>query len=297
MSLALSRAKVKNTGGRHHGKLKKEPIGIYIFLTIVGIIMFLPMYQMVITAFKPLEELFLYPPRYYVMNPTLENFTDLLTATSSAWVPFSRYLFNSVFITFSVVFLNVLVSCMVAYPLAKSKAPGTALLFNMCVGALMFSSMVTNIPRYLIISGLNWLNTYYALIIPAIASSYGAFLMKQFLEQVPDALIEAAKIDGAGEWRIFFRIVMPLSRPAWSTLTIFAWISSWNDSWSPLMYTSSEAMKTLPLAISTLFSGSSIARQGANAAAGLIQTIPTVIVFLLLQKRVIQTMAYSGIKS
>lgn len=291
MSIALPRM-------RRRGKLKKEPKGVYVFLTLVGIIMFLPMYQLIITAFKPLEELFLFPPRYYVMNPTVQNFTDLLIASESAWVPFTRYLFNSVFITFAVVTIHVLFCCMCAYPLAKAKAPGIAPLFALCVAALMFSPAVTRIPQYLIINGLGWIDTYWALIIPPIGSSFGVFLMKQFLEQVPDSLIEAAKIDGATEWTIFMKVIMPLSRPAWSTLTIFAWIGTWNDSWGPMVFTRSEAMKTLPIAIHTLFSGSQVvARQGAAAAAGLLQTAPTIIIFLLLQKRVIQTMAHSGIKS
>lgn len=291
MSLALPRR-------RRRSKLKKEPIGIYVFLTILGIIMFLPLYQLIITAFKPLEELFLFPPLYYVRQPTLENFEELLTAAGAGWVPFSRFIFNSVFVTITVVTLHVLFACMAAYPLAKSRAPGMKFLFNLTVAALMFSPAVTNIPRYLIVNGLGWIDTYWALIIPAIGSAFGVFLMKQFLEGVPDALTEAAKIDGANDWTIFSRIILPLSRPAWSTLIIFSWIGTWNDSWSPVVFTRSEAMKTLPLAISTMFSGANVvARQGANAAAALLQTAPTIIIFLILQKRVISTMAYSGIKS
>lgn len=292
MSVALPRQH------RRRGKLKKEPKGTYVFLTILGIIMFLPLYQLIITAFKPLEELFLFPPRYYVMQPTLENFEELLTAAGAGWVPFSRFLFNSAFVTVSVVSLHVLAACAAAYPLAKSKAPGVKILFNLAVAALMFSAQVTNIPRYLIVNGLGWIDSYLALIVPGIGSAYGVFLMKQFLEQLPDALTEAARIDGANEWTIFRKIIMPLSRPAWSTLIIFSWISTWNDSWSPMVFTQSEAMKTLPLAIQTMFSGANVvARQGANAAAGLLQTAPTIIIFLILQKQVIQTMAYSGIKS
>lgn len=292
MSVALPRRQ------RRRGKLQKEPIGIYVFLTIIGIIMFLPMYQLIITAFKPLEELFLFPPLYYVKQPTLQNFEELLIAAGAGWVPFSRYVFNSVFVTLSVVSLHVFFACLAAYPLAKSRAPGVNVLFQLTVAALMFSAQITNIPRYLIVNGLGWINTYWALIIPGIGSAYGVFLMKQFLEQVPNALIEAAKIDGASEFTIFRKLILPLSRPAWSTLIIFSWISTWNDSWSPMVFTQSEAMKTMPLAIQTIFSGANVvARQGANAAAALIQTAPTVIIFLILQKQVISTMAYSGIKS
>jgi ABC-type glycerol-3-phosphate transport system permease component len=278
-------------------KLKREPIGLYVFLGLVALVMILPLYLMTINAFKPLEELFLFPPRYYVMNPTLTNFTDLLIATSAAWVPFSRYLFNSVFITVTVVTLHVLIACMCAYPLAKSPAPGVQIIFNLVVASLMFSPLVTNIPRYLIVNQLGLIDTYWALILPGIAGSFGVFLMKQFLEQTPTSLIEAARIDGASEWRLFWRLVMPMSRPAWATLIIMAWISSWNDEWSPLVFTRSEAMKTLPLAIHTMFSGANvIARAGASAAAALLQTAPTILLFLIMQKRVISTMAHAGIK-
>ena len=234
-------------------KLKREPIGIYVLLTLMAAVMIMPMYLMVINAFKPLEELFLFPPRYYVMNPTLNNFTDLLIATGAAWVPFSRYLFNSLFITITVVSLHVLVACMCAYPLAKSRAPGVKLMFNLVVASLMFSPTVTNIPRYLIINRLRLIDTYWALILPAVAGSFGTFLMKQFLEQVPNELMEAARIDGASEWTMFWRLIMPMSRPAWATLIIFSWISSWNDEWGPLVFTRTEALKTLPLAIHTMF--------------------------------------------
>lgn len=293
MSLAVPRSR-----RRRAGKLNKEPKGTYIFLTIMGLIMFAPLYQLIITAFKPLQELFLFPPLYYVKQPTLENFEELLAAAGAGWVPFSRFVFNSVFITVAVVSLHVLFACMAAYPLAKTKVPGGNFLFALTVAALMFSPQVTNIPRYLIVNGIGWIDTYWALVIPSVGSAFGVFLMKQFLEQLPDALTEAAKIDGANDWTIFTRIIMPLSRPAWSTLIIFSWIGTWNDSWSPMVFTRSESMKTLPLAISTMFSGANvIARQGANAAAGLLQTAPTVIIFLILQKSVIETMAHSGIKS
>jgi ABC-type glycerol-3-phosphate transport system permease component len=278
-------------------KVNREPLGLYIVLGLIALIMVLPLYLLVVNAFKPLEELFLFPPRYYVMNPTTTNFTDLLVATNAAWIPFSRYLFNSVFITVVVVSMHVLVACMCAYPLAKSKAPGIKVVFNFVVASLMFSAMVTNIPRYLIINSLGMIDTYWALILPGIAGSMGVFLMKQFLEQVPTSLIEAARIDGASEWILFWKLIMPLSKPAWATLTIFAWLNSWNDEWSPLVFTRSEAMKTLPLAIHTMFSGTNvIARAGASAAASLLQTAPTIMIFLFLQKRVISTMAHAGIK-
>ncbi|HHW09441.1 MAG TPA: carbohydrate ABC transporter permease [Firmicutes bacterium] len=277
-------------------KLKGEPWGIYLLLTIMAIIVGLPLYLMTINAFKPLEELLLWPPRYYVMNPTLEHFTDLLLATNASLVPFSRYVFNSLFIASIVVTASVLTACMCAYPLAKSKAPGVKLLFNLIVAALMFSSLVTAIPRFLIISGLGMIDTYWALTLPVVASSFYTFFMRQFFEAQPSEILDAGRIDGAGEWQLFWKLVMPLAKPAWATLTIMAWQGAWNDEASAIMFTRSEAMKTLPLAIQTIFSGAGIARLGAGAAAALLTTAPTVIIFIFLQKRVIATMAHAGIK-
>ncbi len=288
MSVALPRLRRR--------KLKKEPIGIYVLLTLIAIVTGLPLYLMVINAFKPLEELLLFPPRYYVMNPTLENFANLLLATNASWVPFSRYLFNSVFVATVVVVVSVLTASMCAYPLAKSRAPGVNAIFQLILAALMFSSLVTAIPRFLIISGLGMIDTYWALTLPVIASSFYTFFMRQFFTAQPTEILDAGRIDGAGEWSLFWKLVMPLSKPAWATLTIMAWQGAWNDEGSALMFTRSEAMKTLPLAIHTLYAGGGLARMGAGMAAALLTMAPTIIIFVFLQKRVIATMAHAGIK-
>ncbi len=288
MSIALPR--------KRRRKLKGEPIGLYIIITLMAIVVGLPLYLMVINAFKPLEELLLFPPRYYVMNPTLENFSNLLLATNASLVPFSRYLFNSIFVATTVVVVSVLTASMCAYPLAKSKAPGVNVIFQIILAALMFSPLVTAIPRFLIISGLRMIDTYWALILPAVASSFFTFFMRQFFEAQPSEILDAGRIDGAGEWSLFWKLVMPLAKPAWATLTIMAWQTAWNDEFGPVMFTRSEAMKTLPLAIHTLYAGAGLARMGAGAAAALLTTAPSVIIFVFLQKRVIATMAHAGIK-
>lgn len=271
----------------------------YIMMTLLAIFTLLPIVYMVSTSFKPLEEMFLYPPRFFVRHPTLRNFVDLLLAIDSLSVPFTRYLFNSLFVTGVTVTAGVVISSMAAYPLAKyPRMPGAGLFFSIIVSALMFAPEVTQIPRYLIVDRLGLIDTYFALILPALAGTYGLFLMKQFMEQMPTELIEAAKVDGASEWRIFWQIVMPLVRPAWITLIIFSFIGTWNDFFSPLIFTRSEQMKTLPLIMSSLGGGPGVvARSGAVAAASLVITLPTLIIFLVLQKYVMQTMAYSGIKS
>lgn len=271
----------------------------YIFMTLLALFTMLPIVYMISTAFKPLEEMFLYPPRFFVRHPTGRNFVELLLAIDSLSVPFTRYLFNSLFVASATVTASVILSSMAAYPLAKyPRMPGGKLFFSIVVSALMFAPEVTQIPRYLIVDRLHMIDTYWGLIIPALAGSYGLFLMKQFMEQLPIELIEAAKVDGASEWRIFFQIVMPLVRPAWITLIIFSFIGTWNDFFTPLIFTRSEQMKTLPLIMSSIGGGPGIvARWGAVAAASMVVTLPTLIIFVLLQRYVMQTMAYSGIKS
>lgn len=271
----------------------------YLFMTALALFTLLPIVYMVSTAFKPLEEMFLYPPRFLVRHPTLRNFVDLLLAMDALSVPFARFLFNSLFVTIATVTLSVVLSSMAAYPLAKyPRMPGAKLFFSIIVSALMFAPEVTQIPRYLIVDQLGMIDTYWGLIVPSLAGSYGLFLMKQFMEQMPIELIEAAKVDGATEWRIFWQIVMPLVRPAWITLIIFSFISTWNDFFTPLIFTRSEQMKTLPLIMSSIGGGPGVvARSGAVAAASMVVVLPTLIIFLLLQRYVMQTMAYSGIKS
>jgi len=271
----------------------------YLVMTLMALFTMLPIVYMVSTAFKPLEEMFLYPPRFFVRHPTGRNFIELLLAIDSLSVPFSRYMFNSLFVSITTVAASVVISSMAAYPLAKyPRMPGGKLFFSIVVSALMFAPEVTQIPRYLIVDQLKMIDTYWGLIVPALAGSYGLFLMKQFMEQLPIELIEAAKVDGASELRIFFQIVMPLVRPAWITLIIFSFIGTWNDFFTPLIFTRSEQMKTLPLIMSSIGGGPGVvARWGAVAAASLVVTLPTLIIFVLLQRYVMQTMAYSGIKS
>lgn len=279
-------------------KVKSDATAFYWILTPLAVFMALPIIYLVSTAFKPLDELFLFPPRFLVRNPTFDNFTDLLLATSTSFVPFSRYIYNSAVVTVVSVFATIAISSLGAYPLAKDKTlPGRDAIFSLIIAALMFAGEVTQIPRYLVILRAGLIDTYGALIIPGLASSYFLFLMRQFMEQVPDEVIEAARIDGASELKIFWDIVMPQCQNAWATIAIFSFINTWNDGGSSVLYTRSEAMRTLPAAIQTMGGGpTNIARAGAQAAAGFLQTMPVIIIYLLLQRRVIATMAYSGLK-
>lgn len=271
---------------------------LYTFMILLVAFTSMPLIYMVSTAFKPLDELFLYPPRFFVRAPTLRSFTDLLTAMNGSVVPFTRYIFNSLFTTAVTVGLTVVVCSMGAFALVKYKLPGASIIFTIIIAALMFSHHVTQISTYMVVNQLGMVNTFWALIIPKIAVAYNFFLMKQFIEQLPDELLESAKIDGAKDMRIFWQIVMPMLKPAWSTLVVFSFVNNWNDYFTPLIFTRSDAMKTLPLALQTISGGPGVvARSGAAAAATFLTVIPTIVIFMLMQKKVMQTMAYSGIKA
>lgn len=268
-------------------------LAVYLILIMFGAFMALPLVLVTCNAFKPMDELLKNPPDLLVRNPTLDNFSDLFVIMGQSWVPFSRYIFNTVFITAAGTAGQLLVASMGAYVLAKYDFPGGKKLFTLITTALMFNGYVTSIPNYLIMAGIGWVDTYLAAIIPALAAPMGLFLMKQFMEGIPDALIEAAKIDGAKEWGIFARIVMPNVKPAWLTLIIFSVQSLWNNPQSGYLY--SEELKTLSYALNQVVAGG-IARQGAGAAVGLITMIVPIGVFIFSESNVLETMASSGIK-
>lgn len=271
---------------------------LYALLLAMVVVAALPLFVMVSRSLMPLDELFIYPPRLLVRKPTLRNFSDLLTSLSSSTVPFTRYIFNSLFTTVVTVTISIMVCCMGAYGLVKHKPAGANAIFAVVLAALMFSTHVTQIPNYLVVNKLGLVNSYLALIIPKIAMAYNFFLVKQFCEQLPNSILEAARIDGARELRVFWTIAMPLLRPAWTTLAVFSFVSNWNDYFSPLIYISSNALKTLPLALQTLGGGAGVvARAGTVGAATFLTTLPSVLVFAIMRGKVMETMSFSGIKA
>ncbi len=269
-------------------------VGITFMLTVLGVIMFFPMYYVVIQSLKPLDELFMFPPRFYVINPTLDNFTDLFTLMSDSWVPFSRYIFNTVFITICGTCGNLVVASMAAYSLAKLRFPGRNAIFQMIVMSLMFHSTVNQVTHFIILSAFGWVDTYLAIIVPSMAGTMGLYLMKQFMESsVPDTVLESARLDGASEFRTFLIIAMPMVKPAWLTLMIETFKGLWNSGSS--IYIHSEELKTFNYAINQIVTGG-IARSGAGAAAIVIMMIVPIGVFVLNQSQIIETMGSSGMK-
>ncbi|QNK60947.1 carbohydrate ABC transporter permease [Paenibacillus sp. PAMC21692] len=255
--------------------------------------MVIPLVYTINNAFKPLDELFLFPPRFFVRNPTMDNFFDLFNLMADSWVPFTRYVFNTFFITVVGTIGHVTLASAAAYPLAKHKFPGSKLLFTIVVLSLMFSPHVTAVPNYVIMSWLGWIDSYSAIIVPAIAASLGLYLMKQFMEQIPDALLEAAKIDGASEYRIFWQIVMPLVKPAWLTLVILLFQSLWGTDGGSFIY--SEELKTMNYALSQILAGG-IVRAGPGAFVALLMMSVPIAIFVTSQSNIIETMASSGMK-
>ena len=264
-----------------------------LFLALLSIVMVIPMVYVINNAFKPLEELYLSPPRIFVQNPTLDNLRDLFSVMDTSWVPISRYFFNTLLVTLVGTSGHVILASMAAYVLEKHRFYGRNAFFSLVVVTLLFNSTVTSIPNFVIMSSIGLVDNYLALIIPAFGSPLGLFLMKQFMESVPNAMLEAAKIDGAGEMRIFFRIVMPSVKPAWLTLIIFSFQSLWNSTGGVLIR--SEELKPLPYALNQIVSGG-FARAGAAAAVSLVLMIVPIVVFVLSQSQILDTMATSGIK-
>ena len=268
--------------------------GITFFLVIMGAFMFLPMLYAIMQSLKPLDELFMFPPRFYVRNPTFENYSDLFSLLNDAWVPFSRYIFNTVFITACGTLGNLLLGSMAAYALAKLKFPGRNFFFKMIVMSLMFHPTVNQVTHFILLSSVHWVDTYLAIIVPAMASTLGLYLMKQFMESsVPDTVLESARLDGASEFRTFWVIAMPMVKPAWLTLIIESFKTLWNSGAS--IYIHSEQLKTFNYAITQIVSGG-IARSGASAAGAVVTMLVPVIVFVINQSKIIETMGSSGMK-
>jgi ABC-type glycerol-3-phosphate transport system permease component len=268
-------------------------IAIFIMLFVLGGFMLFPIYLSIIQALKPPEEFFLFPPRFYVINPTNQNFVELFEATSTMWVPFSRYLFNSVFITVVVTGSQIVLSSMAAYVLSKVKVPGIKIFNKVIEIALLFTSNVTHIMVYMVMAQLGMIDTYFAITLPFIATPLSVFFMRQFMGQLPDSIIEAAQIDGAGHFRTCWQVVMPNVKPAWITLIIFAFTASWQiTGWSFIF---NEALKPLPTVLQQI-QISGIARAGVGAAATVFLMTPPMIIFLFCQGNVLETMAHSGLK-
>ncbi len=268
--------------------------GITIMLTLLGAFMFLPMLYTVMQSLKPLDELWMYPPKFIVMSPTLENFKSLFSLMNISWVPFSRYIFNTVFTSVAGTFGHLFIASLAAYTLAKIKFPGGKAMFKTIRTSLMFHSTVTAITSFIIMSAFGWVDTYLAIIVPAWGSTLGLYLMKQFMDtNVPDTVLESARLDGSGELRTYWVIAMPMVKPAWLTLIVYSFQALWNAGSS--VYIHSEQLKSLNYAIGQITAGG-IKRAGASAAAQVVMMMVPILVFVFSQSNIVETMGSSGMK-
>lgn len=266
----------------------------FVLIAAAGLFSMLPLIYAVVTSFKPIDELLIFPPTFFVRRPTTENYVALPTLLSSLSVPLSRYVFNSLFITVFTSILNIVFSAMAAFSLSKGTYKGRGIIFMIIQFALMFNAYTLAVPQYLIVSGMKIIDSYWVYILPQLAATLGVFLMKQYIEgYVPDALLEAASIDGAGYYRIFWQIVMPVIRPAWLTVTLF----SFRDVWAAIPNGTifSERLKTLPQIVTQITAGG-IARTGSAMAVTVIMMIPPIFVYLVSQSNVVEAMSSAGIK-
>ena len=289
--------KRKNLKAINPSKLDAAKLVVYLVLLPLLALMLLPILYIVFTAFKPIGELFAYPPRFITTHPTPDNFRKLFEATENTLFPLSIYLFNSIVSTGIVVVAGIFISVAAAYVLSKKRFHGRSLIFKLNTLSMMFVPTAVSIPRYLVIKQVGLLDTFWANVVPMLAMPVGIFLVKQFVDQLPEELVESARIDGATDYGILFKIVVPLVKPSLATVAILLFQNAWNSMEASSLFINTESLKTFAFYMNSLSnSGNGVAGMGMAAAAALLMFLPNVILFTLMQSRVMSTMAYSGLK-
>lgn len=278
-------------------RVKRSQWPAYICLTPMVLLSLLPILYIVFTAFKPIGELFAYPPKFITLRPTFDNFRKLFEASENTVFPLSMYLFNSIVSTALVVFLGMSIAVATAYVLSKKRFRGREIIFKLNTLSMMFVATAVSIPRYLIVKEVGLLDSFWANVVPMLALPVGVFLLKQFVDQLPDALIESARIDGANDYQIIWKIVLPLVKPAMATVAILLFQHSWNGMEASNLFINTESLKTFAFYMNSLSnSGNGVAGVGMSAAASLLMFVPNVVLFVMMQSRVMSTMAHSGLK-
>lgn len=261
-------------------------------LAVGAVLMVGPFYWALVTSFKSRQEILVFPPTWWPAQPTLEHWLKLTNLRIGNFEDFFR---NSLFVAISVTLLTLLTSAMAGYVFAKYRFRGRDTMFVCILAMLMIPFNISIIPLYALMLDLNWINSFLALIIPSAFSPFGIFLLRQFMHSIPDELIDAARIDGASEFGIFFRIVMPLSTAALGALAIFIFIQQWDDFLWPLVIMDDPARYTLPLGLAQ-FRGRVGTDVGGLAAASMVAVIPVLIVYFIAQRRFIEGIAMTGMK-
>lgn len=279
-------------------KFHRSQLKFYLVLLPMAIFMAMPIVFIVNHALKPLEELFAFPPRFFVSSPTTDNFRELGRITQTAGVPLSRYMFNSMFVTAAAVILSIILSLCAGYVMSKKSGPAVRKLFSINQVALMFVPIAATIPRYILIVQLGIYDTFWVHVLPMLAMPVGLFLLKQFIDQIPSALIDSARIDGASDYKIVSKIVSPMVMPAMATVGILTFQAVWNSIESSAYYIETETLRTATYFLThlTATTGNTAAGAGVAAAASLLLFVPNLIIFIIFQTKVMNTMAHSGIK-
>lgn len=284
----------KRSEYKRYTRSRASNVLYFTFLTAMGLFSILPFFYSVVTSFKPLDELLVFPPKFWVERPTLSNYALLPSLINKLEVPLSRYAFNSLFTTFAATILHIIAATAAAFAFSKSKIKCRNVLFWIVQLSLLYNAYTLAVPQYLVFSKLGLIDTFWIYILPAIPSSVGVFLMKQYMESsIPDALLEAARIDGAGAFQMFFKIVIPITKPAWMTLFLLSFQSQW--SYTPGGTIFSEELKTLPYVLTSISAGG-IARSGSTMAATVIMMIPPILIYFVTQSNVMETMSTAGMK-
>ena len=284
----------KRSQYRRYTRSKAGNIAYFTLLILAGLFTVFPMFYCIITSLKPLDELLIFPPKFIVAKPTLGNYTALPALLSNLEIPISRYLFNSIFISMVSTFLTIIACSLAAFTFSKSDIKGGKLCFLIVQVMLLYNGITLSVPQYFIFSKLHLIDTFWIYILPAIPSAVNCFLMKQFMDvSVPQALLEAARIDGAGVLGMYWKIVMPIMKPAWMTVLLFSFQAMWSVVPGGTIF--SEQLKTLPYVMSSVAAGG-IARAGSSMAITVLLMIPPIFVFAISQSNVMETMSTSGIK-
>lgn len=274
----------------------RSQIKFYIILLPLSIFMILPVVYLINQAFKPLGELYAFPPTIWVRNPTMQNFKALFAMSGTTGVPMSRYLMNSIVIAVLTIVINLIITISAAYVLSKKKFRIKNALFNINEMALMFVATAVTVSRYIVIEKAGLIDTWAAHILPMLATPVGLFLVKQFVDQIPDALVEAAVIDGARDFQIIRKIIIPLTRPALATTVVLTFQTVWSATEASNYYINNDTMRTLAFYLSSLATNNTVAASGMSAAASVILFLPNLIIFIIMQSNVMNTMTHSGIK-
>lgn len=279
-------------------RTKERPIGearpsvvAYAVLGLGLVVVMSPFFWMALSSVKTEGEIRRVPPTWWPETPTLDNFRELFTR-----LDFTQFFANSTLVAVVVTLGNLVFCSMLGYVLAKYDFAGKKLLFRVVLGTLMIPGMVTLVPLFVLVANMGMVNTYFGLILPFLAAPFGVFLMRQFFLGIPDELIDAARVDGASEGRIFVQIVVPLAKPALATLAILTFLGSWNNFLWPLVVATTEDRYTLPVALALYSTGQNQTDYGLLLAGAVVVLMPILVLFLLLQRYFVQGIAMTGIK-